>query len=156
MATKGKGTTERTCDAGAKDCIETAAAKKIETAWDRFELMQPQCGFGELGVCCNNCLQGPCRINPYGGKPEKGICGARDYTIVARNLIRHIAGGTASHSGHGRHLADTLRKVLDGKAPSYSIKDEQKLRRVSERLGIVTAGRSKEELAQGGPGQGLR
>ena len=109
--------------------------------------MQPQCGFGELGVCCNNCLQGPCRINPYGGKPEKGICGARDYTIVARNLIRHIAGGTASHSGHGRHIADTLRKVLEGKAPAYSIKDEEKLRKVSERLGINVHGRSKEELA---------
>ena len=67
---------------------------------------------------------------------------------MARNLIRHIAGGTASHSGHGRHIADTLRKVLDGKAPAYSIKDEQKLRRVSERLGIVIEGRSKEELAR--------
>ena len=147
MATKGRGTPERTCDAGAKECIEVAAAKRIETSWDRYELMQPQCGFGELGVCCNNCLQGPCRINPYGGKPEKGICGARDYTIVARNLIRHIAGGTASHSGHGRHIADTLRKVLEGKAPAYSIKDEEKLRKVSERLGINVHGRSKEELA---------
>jgi carbon-monoxide dehydrogenase catalytic subunit len=139
---------ERTCDPGAKCSMEIAVGRNMETAWDRFEQMQPQCGYGELGICCNNCLQGPCRINPYGGKPDKGICGARDYTIVARNLIRHIAGGAAAHSGHGRHIAETLQKVLDGRTTSYHVKDEAKLRRVMSRLGEKVEGRNKDELAR--------
>jgi acetyl-CoA synthase len=138
----------KTCDAGAKKGIEIATENRIETVWDRYEAMQPQCGFGELGVCCNNCLQGPCRINPFRGMPTKGICGARDYTIVARNLIRHIAGGAASHSGHGRHIAETLMKVTEGGLRSYSIKDLEKLGRVARRLGIDPSGLGKEELAR--------
>jgi acetyl-CoA synthase len=110
--------------------------------------MQPQCGFGELGICCRNCLQGPCRINPFGGKPDKGICGARDYTIVARNLIRNIAGGAAAHSGHGRHIAETMLKVIEGKTPDYKIKDVQKLKRVAGRLGIQTEGVEVSDLAK--------
>ncbi|HUL39573.1 MAG TPA: acetyl-CoA decarbonylase/synthase complex subunit alpha/beta [Methanomassiliicoccales archaeon] len=138
----------KTCDAGAKQGIEISASNRIETAWDRYEKMKPQCTFGELGVCCDHCLQGPCRLNPFNGNPDKGICGARDYTIVARNLIRHIAGGAAAHSGHGRHIAETMVKVLDGRTRSYSIKDEDKLRRVARRLGIETVSRTKEDLAR--------
>ncbi|OPY33094.1 MAG: Acetyl-CoA decarbonylase/synthase complex subunit beta 2 [Methanomassiliicoccales archaeon PtaU1.Bin124] len=143
-----KSSPERTCDPGAQSCMDIAVLTNMETAWDRFEQMQPQCGYGELGICCNNCLQGPCRINPYGGKPDKGICGARDYTIVARNLIRHIAGGAAAHSGHGRHIADTVQKALDGKSSSYRVKDELKLRAVLQRLGEQTEGRSKDDMAR--------
>ena len=138
----------KTCDANAKQGIDIAAAKGIETAWDRYDKMQPQCTFGELGVCCDHCLQGPCRLNPFKGTPDKGICGARDYTIVARNLIRHIAGGAAAHSGHGRHIAETMVKVLDGKARAYSIKDVEKLRRVARRLGIDPTSKTTEELAK--------
>ena len=36
----------------------------------------PQCGFGETGLCCRHCLQGPCRIDPFGvSGPKFGICG---------------------------------------------------------------------------------
>ncbi len=148
MVSKNSKREGKTCDAGAKQGIDIAAAKRIETAWDRYDKMQPQCTFGELGVCCDHCLQGPCRINPFKGTPDKGICGARDYTIVARNLIRHIAGGAAAHSGHGRHIAETMVKVLDGKARSYSIKDVEKLRRVARRLGIDPASKTMDELAK--------
>ncbi len=142
------GSGEKSSDPGARKGLEIASEKRIETAWDRFAAMQPQCGFGELGLCCNNCLQGPCRINPYRGKPTAGICGARDYTIVARNLIRHIAGGAAAHSGHGRHIADTLTSVTTGRAPAYSIKDPAKLERVAKRLGIDPSEKGTNELAR--------
>jgi carbon-monoxide dehydrogenase catalytic subunit len=107
---------EKTCDAGAKEGIEIATADRNETARDRFDKIQPQCTFGEPGLCCDHCPQGPCRINSFRGKPDKGICGARDYTVVARNLVRHIAGGTSAHSSHGWHIAETMVKVLEGKA----------------------------------------
>ncbi|MFP4169726.1 MAG: acetyl-CoA decarbonylase/synthase complex subunit alpha/beta [Methanomassiliicoccales archaeon] len=138
---------EMSADQAVQEGLAVAGEQGIETAWERFELMQPQCGFGELGICCRNCLQGPCRIDPFGGKPDKGICGARAYTIVARNVIRLIAGGAAAHSGHGRHIAETVHQMLEGRTPAYSIKDEEKLHRVARHLGMEIEGVDKEELA---------
>jgi len=120
---------------------------QVQTAWDRYEAQQPQCGFGELGVCCRHCMQGPCRIDPFGEGPQRGICGADADTIVARGLARAVAGGTASHSGHARHLAHVLKKIVAGKAPDYAIRDEAKLKAVAARIGIETAGRSVNEIA---------
>jgi carbon-monoxide dehydrogenase catalytic subunit/CO dehydrogenase/CO-methylating acetyl-CoA synthase complex beta subunit len=148
MASKERVCRDKTCDEGAKQAIATAEQNGIETIWDRYIAMQPQCGFGELGVCCNNCLQGPCRINPFRGRPSKGICGARDYTIVARNLVRHIGGGAAAHSGHGRHIAETLLKVVDGATLSYKVKDTTKLAAVANRLGIDATRLTTEQLTR--------
>src|SRR3989337_1032730 len=77
-----------------------------------------------------HCLQGPCRIDPFGSGPKAGICGATADTFVARGLGRAIAAGTASHSGHAKHLAHTLKKLAEGKAPDYHIKEPAKLRAI--------------------------
>ncbi|MEE9115293.1 MAG: anaerobic carbon-monoxide dehydrogenase catalytic subunit [Thermoplasmata archaeon] len=118
------------------------------TMWDRYDAMQPQCRFGELGVCCTLCFQGPCRINPAGKEPQRGICGATDYTIVSRNLLRRIAAGTAAHSDHGRHIAHTLRALVEGKADAYSIKSEEKLKTVAKKVGISIDGKDTMQLAK--------
>ncbi|GAV25357.2 carbon-monoxide dehydrogenase catalytic subunit [Carboxydothermus islandicus] len=125
-------------------------AKKagIETTWDRYEAMQPQCGFGELGVCCRICWKGPCRIDPFGNGPQRGVCGADAHTIVARNLIRMMAAGAAAHSDHGRHIALTLLEVGEGHAPAYRIKDEQKLRNIAEKLNLAPAGKDLRQVAK--------
>ena len=125
-----------TVDPAALEMMPLAERDKMKTMWDRADLMQPQCGFGESGLCCRICLQGPCRINPFGKEPQRGICGAKDYTIVARNLIRMMAGGCAAHSDHGRHLAHALKSVGEGKAPDYRVKDEAKLRSLAAKLGL--------------------
>lgn len=127
--------------------VDKAKRMGIETIWDRYEAMLPQCGFGETGLCCRHCLQGPCRIDPVGNGPKKGICGATADTFVARGLDRAIASGSASHSGHARHLAHTLKLVAEGRAPDYSIKDREKLHAVAKRLGIPTDGRTDNEIA---------
>ncbi len=120
---------------------------KMKTVWDRYEAQQPQCGFGELGVCCRHCMQGPCRIDPFGEGPSRGICGADADTIVARGLARMVAGGTASHSGHARHVAHVLKKALLGEAPDYAVKDKGKVEEVATRLGIQTLGRNVKDIA---------
>ncbi|MCI5193187.1 MAG: anaerobic carbon-monoxide dehydrogenase catalytic subunit [Candidatus Electrothrix sp. AU1_5] len=120
---------------------------QIQTVWDRYEAQQPQCGFGELGLCCRHCMQGPCRIDPFGEGPDRGICGATADTIVARGLARAIAGGTASHSGHALHLVHTLKKALTGQAPDYAIKDKDKLKAVAARCGIEIKDRSSKKIA---------
>jgi carbon-monoxide dehydrogenase catalytic subunit len=128
--------------------LELAEKLDLETAWDRYEKMLPQCGFGELGLCCRICNMGPCRISPFeDAGPKKGVCGATADIIVARNLIRMIAGGAAAHSDHGRDLAHTLLLTAQGKSGGYKIKDETKLAALAKEYGIKTQGRTKEEIA---------
>jgi len=43
--------------------IKAAQSAGVTLAWDRYEAQLPQCGFGETGLCCRHCLQGPCRID---------------------------------------------------------------------------------------------
>lgn len=131
-----------------QEMLRLAEKMGVETAWCRYEAQLPQCGFGELGTCCRNCMQGPCRIDPFGEGPQKGVCGADADTIVARNLARAIAGGAAAHSGHAKHLAHTLLAWAEGKAPDYPVKDEAKLKAVATRLGIPTEGKDIQKLAK--------
>ncbi|ADL12818.1 anaerobic carbon-monoxide dehydrogenase catalytic subunit [Acetohalobium arabaticum] len=141
---------KETIDPAAQEMLQVAEEEGRETTWDLREQMEPQCGFGDTGVCCNICLQGPCRVNPnYNEKGnQKGICGARDYTIVARNLVRHTVGGTSSHSGHARHVAELFREVAEGHVDSYEVKDKEKLMKVADKLEIETEDRETNEIAK--------
>ena len=139
---------ERSISPDSVILLDKAKAEGIDTVWDRFEAQQPQCGFGETGLCCRHCLQGPCRLDPFGvSGPKFGICGVNADVIVARGLARSIAGGTASHSAHAKHLAHTMLKFSRGQAPDYSIKDEEKFFAVLDRVGIERDGKSIPELA---------
>jgi carbon-monoxide dehydrogenase catalytic subunit len=138
----------KSLDPAVNRMIEKARSQAVETVWDRYETMLPQCGFGDTGLCCRHCLQGPCRIDPFGNGPSMGICGATADVMVARGLDRAIAAGTAAHSGHAKHLAHTLMKMAKGEASAYSIKDPEKLSAVAGRLGIQTEGRSETQIAE--------
>ncbi|MDQ7850578.1 MAG: anaerobic carbon-monoxide dehydrogenase catalytic subunit [Armatimonadota bacterium] len=137
---------ERSLDIASQAMLEVAQRRGIATVWDRFQAQQPQCGFGLTGLCCRMCLQGPCRIDPFGEGPRTGTCGASADTIVARNLARMIAAGTASHSGHAKHLAHTMLRAGRGEASDYPVKDEAKLREVATRVGIPLDGKDTQAL----------
>src|SRR5512136_2908907 len=94
-------------DRASKEMLKKANKENIEVVWDRYEMMQPACGFGELGICCKICSMGPCRIDPFGEGAQVGVCGATVDTIAARNLARKIAVGASAHSDHGRDVAHT-------------------------------------------------
>lgn len=137
-------------DEASRELAAYAEQARIEIVWDRYETMQPQCGFGLLGICCRVCSMGPCRIDPYGGGPAKGVCGADADTIAARNLVRMIAGGAAAHSDHGRDIAHSLLLAARNKDSDYTIKDEEKLKSMAGVLGIKANGdvyRLAEEVA---------
>ena len=134
-------------DKAAQKILNIAEKNDYETVWDRLEKQQPQCGFGLLGICCRNCVMGPCRIDPFGEGPDKGVCGATADTIVARNLCRFIAAGAAAHSDHGRRPALLLKEVAEGKNKDYEIKDVEKLKSVAEKLGVKTENREINEIA---------
>jgi len=138
---------EKSKDRSTLQMIDKAATEGIPLAWDRFQKQLPQCGFGETGLCCRHCLQGPCRIDPFGNGPMEGVCGATADTMVARGLGRAIAAGTASHGGHAKHMAHTLMLAAKGKAPDYPIRDEAKLKNVASRLGVETNGMGINDIA---------
>jgi carbon-monoxide dehydrogenase catalytic subunit len=139
--------TQKSVDGATLQMLKVAEGQNIETVWDRWEKQQPQCGFGELGVCCKICSMGPCRIDPFGGELRRGVCGADADTIVARNLVRMIAGGSAAHSDHGRDVVHTLHLAAEGQG-GYSIKDPLKLRTLAAEFGIKTDGKSTEDIAR--------
>ncbi|GKT07098.1 anaerobic carbon-monoxide dehydrogenase catalytic subunit [Desulforhabdus sp. TSK] len=119
----------------------------IETVWERHTAQQPQCGFCDMGLSCRICVMGPCRVDPFGEGPQRGVCGADADIIVARNLCRMIAAGAASHSDHGRDLVEVLAGVADGTAKGYKIRDEAKLKKLAAEYGITTDGEDVLVLA---------
>jgi carbon-monoxide dehydrogenase catalytic subunit len=138
---------EKSTDKATISMVAQAEKQGISVVWDRFERQLPQCGFGESGLCCRHCMQGPCRIDPFGEGPQEGVCGAGPDTMVARGLARAVAAGTASHGGHAKHIAHTLLKSATGEAPDYPIKDEAKLRAVASRVGVENGSQSINEIA---------
>ncbi|GAB4259340.1 MAG: anaerobic carbon-monoxide dehydrogenase catalytic subunit [Thermoleophilia bacterium] len=131
----------------AQVMLAKAERDLVETVWDRFEAQQPSCGFCETGLSCRICAMGPCRIDPFGEGPQRGVCGTDADIMVARNLARMIASGAASHSDHGRDLVETLRAVAEGKAEGYGIADPEKLRAIAAEWGVQTDGAGDLEIA---------
>jgi len=138
----------KSVDSASQKMIEQAKLNNIEIVWDRYDIMQPQCGFGQLGICCRVCNMGPCRIDPFGEGAQKGVCGASADTIVARNLLRMIATGAAAHSDHGRDIAEALLLASEGKTRDYKISNPVKLREVASVYGIKVEKRDDLEIAR--------
>lgn len=132
-----KGVKDRSIDPASQEMLASASRAGLETAWDRFDKQQPQCGFGELGLCCRHCNMGPCRIDPFGEGPARGVCGADADVMAARGLLRALAAGAAAHSDHARDVALTFQMMADGRAPSYQVKDKAKMKRLAAEYGIA-------------------
>ena len=139
---------KRTIDMAAVQMLDKAKEIGFLTTFDRAKAQEPRCTFGNTGICCRICLQGPCRILPKKPGGNKGICGASDYTIVARNTVRYIAGGSAAHSDHGREIAEVLLHVAEGKNHDYQITDANKLVQVAKNIGVATEGREIKDIAK--------
>lgn len=123
---------EQTPDPAVREMLLNMEAAGLETVFDRFDRQQPQCGFGMAGVCCRNCCMGPCRIT---AKAPRGVCGADADLIVARNLLRSAAAGTAAHGARGRMSMLALKQAAAGLAP-LPILGPEKVRAVAEKFGL--------------------
>ncbi len=139
---------KRSLDKTDQEIGQKAIEDGVETVWDRLEKQQPQCGFGQLGICCNRCVMGPCRIDPFGGEPKRGVCGATNDLITARNLLDDLAAGAAAHSDHGREVIEVLLETAEGKSQGYQILDVEKLNTMAAEYDIETEGKGKEEIAK--------
>ncbi len=134
---------KRSGDKAAQEMIEHMAEKGQENIWDRLDAQSPQCGFGKSGVCCRICTMGPCRISK---KAPLGVCGADVDTIVARNFLRAVAGGTSAHSDHGRTVAEAFVAAAREETKDYKMKDIAKLHALAKELGVETKGRTANEI----------
>ncbi|NIM95643.1 MAG: anaerobic carbon-monoxide dehydrogenase catalytic subunit [Anaerolineales bacterium] len=143
----GNGFKKKSITADALAMMEVAQREGIETVWDRLAKQEPQCGYCNLGTSCRICAMGPCRVDPFGDGPQKGVCGADADIIVARNLARMIAAGASSHSDHGRDILETLHRVGEGKTDVYSISEPEKLKALAAEYGLETEGKSDQEIA---------
>lgn len=137
----------RSADPASVEMLRIADRDGIETFWERHEKQQPQCSYGQLGTCCRICSMGPCRIDPFGEGPTRGVCGATADTMVARNLARMAAVGSSAHSDHGRKVTQLLKAVAAGANTDYRITDAEKLYAVATRLGIETGERPLTDIA---------
>jgi carbon-monoxide dehydrogenase catalytic subunit len=144
---RGQDVTHLTSADDARQMIEVARDRGIPTVWDRLAAQAPQCGYCALGVSCRICAMGPCRVDPFGEGPQKGVCGADADLIVARNLGRSIAAGSSSHSDHGRDILEVFAATAKGETTGYKITDEAKLRRLAEEWNVTTGDRPVAEIA---------
>jgi len=137
----------RSIDKATLQMMEKAKRDGVCTAFDRSDMQDPRCGFGELGVCCQVCYMGPCRVDPLGKGPQLGACGIDADGIVARNIARAAAVGASAHSDHGRDIAHNLYMTAQGKTQGYEIKDEAKLLSFAQELRIDTSNADANKLA---------
>ncbi len=135
-------TTIEEMEAATNSLLENAQKVGADTWQQRVKNQTPHCGFGESGTCCRICSMGPCRITK---KAPRGICGCDVHGIVGRNYLRFTAGGSATHSDHGREIMHTLHQTKEG--GNYQVKDPEKLIRIAKEWGVETEGKDIYDLA---------
>ena len=136
---------ERVSDPASLKMLTKAEYEGVSTCFTRVDAQSARCRFGEAGLCCRICHMGPCRIT---AKARTGVCGADGDTIVARNYLLEVAGGTAAHSDHARRLVLLLNRTAQGNEGDYRITDQRALRDAAVKYGIEEADRGKEEVAR--------
>lgn len=130
----------KTCKSADAVLENFISSLDVETSHHRVENQKIKCGFGQLGVCCKLCSNGPCRITP---NSPKGICGANADTIVARNLLRAVAAG----SGCYIHVVETTaRNVKSIGETGGKIKGINALNTLAEQFGITETDTHKKAV----------
>ena len=123
-------TTVEEMEQATNSLLENGSKVGADSWQQRVKNQTPHCGFGESGTCCRICSMGPCRITK---KAPRGICGCDVHGIVGRNYLRFTAGGSATHSDHGREIMHTLYQTKEG--GNYQVKDPEKLIRIAKERG---------------------
>jgi len=105
----------KTAIAETSDILLAAYDQGESFHWGRYEAQLPLCAFTANGLSCRKCFQGPCRINPFGDEPSRGVCGADRDQIVMESLFQATLDGVLETA---RSLA-----LLDERFPGGNLPD---------------------------------
>ncbi|HSL62947.1 MAG TPA: anaerobic carbon-monoxide dehydrogenase catalytic subunit [Desulfotignum sp.] len=145
--TKQVPASDRTTCEATRQMLEKARLDGVILDLDRAVDMKA-CPIGVESACCKHCFMGPCRLNPRDPYKKVGICGATIDTIMARNLARNVATGSASHNDHGMHILNLFKGIVEKKVLDFTIKDTLKLEALAQSIGIATEDRTVDEVAK--------
>lgn len=115
--------------------------------WDRYTTQgfgnnpDQRCPFCMSGIRCDLCSNGPCRAEASSDK--RGVCGiTADGMAMRMMLLRNVMGASTYHY-HTDQTIKTLRATAQGRTP-FEVKEHNKLKDFSKRLGIDISGTVKE------------
>lgn len=137
---------KKSIDPAVEHFLPKAFEQGIDLIWDRYEAAQPLDGFGELGLSCHDCLQGPCRIDPFGNRAQEGICGQNRDSFVANRYLKAAGMGAVSRINHALTLIDSLDIILKNLKRDKSQIDPKRLKELARNLGISAHGSSHEKI----------
>src|SRR5512136_1481953 len=104
---------KKTALRAAADLILAAHDLGEGLLWERYEQQLPLCAFTSNGLNCRKCFQGPCRINPFGDEPDRGVCGADRDQIVMETLFQATLGGVLETARSLSILEDPAAELPD-------------------------------------------
>ncbi|WP_153114772.1 anaerobic carbon-monoxide dehydrogenase catalytic subunit [Rhodocyclus tenuis] len=133
----------KTPDPAVRQMLKRLDEIGVETVFDRFDAQKAHCGYGLEGTCCRICNMGPCSVTT---KSPRGVCGADADVIVARNILRWVAAGVASHGARGREVLLALKAAAEGRL-DRPIRGVDKTRAVAKSFGLDVDNKSIEQLA---------
>ncbi len=119
---------------------------EMNNIWDRYEAQgfgepDKRCPFCMGGVRCDLCSNGPCRADV--SKDKRGVCGITGDGMAMRMMvIRNVLGASTYHY-HTEQTIKTLRATVSDQTP-FEIKENEKLKAFSARLGLDTSVPEKE------------
>ena len=109
----------------------------MSNVFDRYQAQEKiRCKFCLQGLTCQQCSQGPCRINEK-GEQDRGVCGIGPDAMAMRKLLLQNIMGAGTYSHHAYEAFRTLKATGEGKTP-FKIKEPEKLQWMCEKLGIDT------------------
>lgn len=88
-----KTVVKKSADPAVNQLLTEAFRQRSTLAWDRKDSQQPQCGFGRLALCCSDCFEGPCRVNPFDSAEQQTICGRDKSALVGQHFSRKASDG---------------------------------------------------------------
>lgn len=111
----------KSIDPKARTYLMKAKTEGIRLSWDLFENMLPQDGFAQLGLTCQDCLQGPCRLNPFRPEEQYAICGFDRDELVYRGFVKKLT----SESYNPKEIYSYA--LADVSTPEQKVKNLEKL-----------------------------
>ncbi|MCL1983959.1 MAG: anaerobic carbon-monoxide dehydrogenase catalytic subunit, partial [Methanomassiliicoccaceae archaeon] len=96
------------CESADKKLEKFIVDLPVDTAFHRKDYQKLKCEFGQRGICCRLCANGPCRITD---ESPKGVCGATADVIAARNFLREVSAGSGCYIHIVENTARNLKSI---------------------------------------------